>query len=152
MAVGQTHSPKETAMTTNFSESATRLRAALDGLPVKDLMVRVRAVDLKKTLAALKSQENDAPKSEPAWWLAEGQGSFGWALDLMRESERAVRRKSWPDQVYLHIRDFYEREHFDLGEDVELRRLELVDGERCTQVTTFSAEDVLAYDWEMFEE
>lgn len=73
---------------------------------------------------------------------------FGWALDKMRDGE-AVRRRCWPDQFSLHIRDFHEHEYFDLGEDVELRRLELLDGERCTQVTTFLAEDVLAYDWEL---
>ena len=81
--------------------------------------------------------------------------NFGWALAKLRDGY-ALRRRAWPmqpggHQVYLRIRDFYEGEYFDLGEDVELRCLELVDGERCAQVTTFSADDVLAYDWELLD-
>ena len=79
---------------------------------------------------------------------------FSWALAVMR-NDYAMRRKSWPirpegHHVYMHIRAFYDAEYIPLEEDVEEWCLELVDGDRVTKVTTFSASDVLAYDWEVY--
>lgn len=57
---------------------------------------------------------------------------------------------SGPTRSQPH-RDFYEHEHFDLDVGVGLRRRELVERECCAQLTTFLAEDVLAYDREIVE-
>lgn len=81
---------------------------------------------------------------------------FSWALMVMRNGY-AVRRQAWPIQpeghyAYLHIRDLdfdnWADANIPPGADVEAWCLELVDGKRRTQVTTISAEEVMAYDWE----
>lgn len=107
-------------------------------------MVRVRATDLKNALATLKIHDKDVPQSEPAWWMAEGQGGFGWALARMNDGYY-LRRNGWPASRDLREVFRHDLGYLDVNPDLPTVLVQR-DG---AELEAVAIDDILAWDWEL---